>query len=71
MHEGDAFALTFDEPGTYDYVCRVHAPGMAGTDHGHARGSARRLSPKPRSSSSAVSPSPPRAGSRPSCVAAS
>ena len=31
MKEGDEFAFTFDEPGTYDYVCRVHAPGMAGT----------------------------------------
>src|SRR5918992_952964 len=31
MNEGDEFAFTFDEPGTYDYVCRVHAPGMAGT----------------------------------------
>jgi plastocyanin len=31
MMEGDTFAQTFDEPGTYEYVCRVHAPGMAGT----------------------------------------
>jgi plastocyanin len=31
MQEGDTFSHTFDEPGTYDYVCRVHAPGMAGT----------------------------------------
>jgi plastocyanin len=31
MNEGEKFAFTFDEPGTYDYVCRVHAPGMAGT----------------------------------------
>ena len=31
MNEGDEFAFTFDEPGTYEYVCRVHAPGMAGT----------------------------------------
>jgi plastocyanin len=31
MNEGAEFAFTFDEPGTYDYVCRVHAPGMAGT----------------------------------------
>jgi plastocyanin len=31
MNEGDEFVFTFDEPGTYDYVCRVHAPGMAGT----------------------------------------
>jgi plastocyanin len=31
MNEGDEFAFTFDEPGMYDYVCRVHAPGMAGT----------------------------------------
>ncbi len=31
MMEGDTFAQTFDRPGTYEYVCRVHAPGMAGT----------------------------------------
>ena len=31
MMEGDTFAQTFDEAGTYEYVCRVHAPGMAGT----------------------------------------
>ena len=31
MMEGDSFAQTFDRPGTYEYVCRVHAPGMAGT----------------------------------------
>ena len=31
MMNGDTFKLTLDEPGTYDYVCNVHAPGMAGT----------------------------------------
>jgi plastocyanin len=31
MGEGDTFELTLDEPGSYEYVCRVHAPGMAGT----------------------------------------
>ena len=31
MKEGDVFLFKFSEPGTYDYVCRVHAPGMAGT----------------------------------------
>jgi plastocyanin len=31
MMEGDTFEHTFDKPGTYEYVCRVHAPGMAGT----------------------------------------
>ena len=31
MGEGDTFDLTLDAPGTYEYVCRVHAPGMAGT----------------------------------------
>ena len=31
MQEGDAFELTLDEAGKYEYVCRVHAPGMAGT----------------------------------------
>jgi plastocyanin len=31
MQEGDTFELTLDEPGTYEYVCNVHAPGMSGT----------------------------------------
>ena len=31
MQEGDTFKLTLDEPGKYEYVCNVHAPGMAGT----------------------------------------
>jgi plastocyanin len=31
MMEGATFRSTFDEPGMYEYVCRVHAPGMAGT----------------------------------------
>ena len=31
MNQGDTYKFTFDEPGTYEYVCRVHAPGMAGT----------------------------------------
>ena len=31
MQEGDTFELTLDEPGKYDYVCKVHAPGMAGS----------------------------------------
>jgi len=31
MQEGDTFELTLDQPGKYDYVCDVHAPGMAGT----------------------------------------
>jgi plastocyanin len=31
MNEGDTFEHTFEEAGTYEYVCRVHAPGMAGT----------------------------------------
>ena len=31
MQEGDTFELTLDEPGNYEYVCDVHAPGMAGT----------------------------------------
>jgi plastocyanin len=31
MMEGDTYEFSFDEPGEYDYVCRVHAPGMAGT----------------------------------------
>jgi plastocyanin len=31
MQEGDTFELKLDTPGKYDYVCHVHAPGMAGT----------------------------------------
>jgi plastocyanin len=31
MGEGDTFELTLDEPGDYEYVCDVHAPGMSGT----------------------------------------
>ena len=31
MQEGDTFELTLDKPGTYEFVCKVHAPGMAGT----------------------------------------
>jgi plastocyanin len=31
MQEGDTFKLTLDKPGKYEYVCNVHAPGMAGS----------------------------------------
>ena len=31
MQEGDTFELTLDKPGNYEYVCDVHAPGMAGS----------------------------------------
>jgi plastocyanin len=31
MQQGDTFELTLDKPGNYEYVCDVHAPGMAGT----------------------------------------
>jgi plastocyanin len=31
MQQGDTFKLKLTQPGTYDYVCHVHAPGMAGT----------------------------------------
>ena len=31
MQEGDTFKLTLDDPGKYEYVCNVHAPGMAGS----------------------------------------
>jgi plastocyanin len=31
MQQGDTFELTLDQPGTYEYVCNVHAPGMTGT----------------------------------------
>ena len=31
MQQGDTFKLKLDTPGTYKYVCHVHAPGMSGT----------------------------------------
>jgi plastocyanin len=31
MQEGDTFELKLDEPGKYEYVCKVHAPGMVGS----------------------------------------
>ena len=31
MQQGDTFDLKLDKPGKYEYVCHVHAPGMAGT----------------------------------------
>jgi plastocyanin len=31
MQQGDTFKLKLDQPGTYKYVCHVHAPGMSGT----------------------------------------
>jgi len=31
MQQGDTFKLKLDKPGKYEYVCHVHAPGMAGT----------------------------------------
>jgi plastocyanin len=31
MQEGDTFEVTLDEPGTYEYLCRVHAGTMKGT----------------------------------------
>jgi plastocyanin len=31
MQQGDTFKLKLAKPGTYKYVCHVHAPGMAGT----------------------------------------
>ncbi len=29
--QGDSVAITFDEPGTYDYVCTLHRHDMDGT----------------------------------------
>lgn len=29
--EGDTFAVTFSQPGTYEYFCQYHLPGMTGT----------------------------------------
>jgi plastocyanin len=31
MQQGDTYKVTLKQPGTYEYVCRVHAPNMAGT----------------------------------------
>jgi plastocyanin len=31
MQQGDTFKLKLDQPGTYEYVCHVHSPGMSGT----------------------------------------
>jgi plastocyanin len=31
LQQGDTFKLKLNKPGTYQYVCHVHAPGMAGT----------------------------------------
>ena len=31
LQQGDTFKLKLDKPGTYKYVCHVHAPGMSGT----------------------------------------
>jgi plastocyanin len=31
MQEGDTYEVTLDEPGTYEYLCRVHAGTMKGT----------------------------------------
>ena len=31
MQQGDTFELTLDQAGKYEYVCNVHAPGMAGS----------------------------------------
>ena len=68
MNQGDTFELKLDKPGKYD----VRLPRARARDgrHDH-RQVGRRLTPKPRRRSSAVSPSPPREGSRPSWVAAS
>jgi plastocyanin len=31
MGQGDSYFRDFDSPGTIEYVCTVHAPGMKGT----------------------------------------
>jgi plastocyanin len=30
LKRGDTFELTLDEPGSYEYVCNMHSPGMVG-----------------------------------------
>jgi plastocyanin len=31
VDRGDSVSITFDEPGTYDYVCTLHSHDMHGT----------------------------------------
>ena len=31
VEQGDSVEITFDEPGTYDYVCTLHSQDMDGT----------------------------------------
>jgi plastocyanin len=31
VDRGDSVSITFDEPGTYDYVCTLHSHDMRGT----------------------------------------
>jgi plastocyanin len=31
VDQGDSVEITFDEPGTYDYVCTLHSQDMDGT----------------------------------------
>ena len=70
MKQGDTYEHTFKKAGSFAYKCTVH-PNMTGTVEVTHVGPLRRRTPKPRNRSSAVSPSPPRAGSSPSCAAAS
>ena len=74
MMEGDTFEHTFDQAGptSTSAACMRRAwPARSKSPSRPAGALSRRRSPKPRSRSSAVSPSPPRAGSSPSWVAAS
>ena len=31
VEQGESVSITFDEPGTYDYVCTLHSQDMDGT----------------------------------------
>ena len=68
LSKGETYAAKLTKTGTIDYVCTIH-PSQTRHDHRHgAVGYAR--SPKPRSISSAFSPSVPAFGSTPSWTAA-
>ena len=70
---GGIFEQRFTEAGKISYLCQIHRVRRAQSPLSSRRrvGRPQRRRPKPRSVSSAASPSPPRSGSRPSWVAAS
>ncbi len=67
ISKGKTFDAKMTKAGTIDYVCTIH-PSQTGRSPSRSRAQARR--PKPRSISSAFSPSVPAFGSTPSWTAA-